>query len=101
MLLILSNYHQYPLTQFANLVEDRNRQTKGKEVVAPDPLILNVVLQWELSDFGRKGVREFHGVANGLFNNFVSHFLDLLQVWKMESKHNLTIFTQLFYSKIM
>uniref|UniRef100_A0A8D8MKC0 (northern house mosquito) hypothetical protein n=1 Tax=Culex pipiens TaxID=7175 RepID=A0A8D8MKC0_CULPI len=46
--------------QLADLVEQRDGQTECDKVVAPDPLILEVVLDRELGQLGGEGVRELH-----------------------------------------
>lgn len=48
------------LTQLADLVEQRDGQTECDKVVAPDPLVLEVVLDRELGQLGGEGVRELH-----------------------------------------
>lgn len=51
-----------------NFVEYGKTDNDASDPVFPDPLILDVELQWELSNFCRKCVREFHGTSN-----FLSH----------------------------
>lgn len=63
------------LTQLADLVEHGNASDAGNEVVAPDPLILNVVLKRELGNLSGEGVWISHGTSNGLFC-FVGHCCD-------------------------
>lgn len=53
------------LTQSVDLVEHRDAESEGDEVVAPDPLVLDMEFQWELCDLGREGVWEFHGASGG------------------------------------
>lgn len=57
-------------------VEDWERQSEGDEIVAPDPLVLDVVLQGELGDLRAEGVRKFHWAPDGLLSCNISH-LDL------------------------
>lgn len=40
------------LTQFADFVEYWNTASDSNEVVSPDPLVLDVMLEWELGKFG-------------------------------------------------
>lgn len=60
------------LTQLADLVENGNASDTGNEVVAPDPLILNVVLKRELGELSGESVWISHGTSSGLFY-FVGH----------------------------
>lgn len=53
-------------TEFMDLVEDWDGERNSNHPVAPDPLVLNVVLQRELRDLGRKRVRELHGATRRL-----------------------------------
>lgn len=50
----------FPLTKLADLVEDWDAQSYGDEVVLPDPLVVEVMFNWELGDLCREGVGEFH-----------------------------------------
>lgn len=38
------------LTQFMNLVENWNTETESNGIILPDPLFLNIKLEWKLSD---------------------------------------------------
>lgn len=53
------------LTQSVDFVEDWDAHSEGDEVVAPNPLVLDVILQWELGDLSREGVWIFHRAADG------------------------------------
>lgn len=61
------------LTHSVDFVEDWKRQSKSDEIVAPDPLVLDVELQRELSDLRAEGVREFHRAPDGLLSCNISH----------------------------
>uniref|UniRef100_A0A2M4D9F7 Putative secreted protein n=1 Tax=Anopheles darlingi TaxID=43151 RepID=A0A2M4D9F7_ANODA len=50
--------------QLVDLVEQRNGHSERDEVVAPNPLVLKVVLNRELRQLRREGVREFHGTGD-------------------------------------
>lgn len=67
------------LTQLADLVEHGNASDTGNEVVAPDPLVLNVVLKRELGELGGESVWISHGTSNGLFC-FVGHCSDWITI---------------------
>lgn len=62
------------LTHAVDLVEDWDAQAESDEVVAPDPLVLDVVFQGELGDLSREGVREFHRASDGFSCWHFSHF---------------------------
>lgn len=47
-----------------DFVEQRNGHAERDEVVAPDPLVLEVVLDRELGQLRREGVRELHGTCH-------------------------------------
>lgn len=56
----------YKLTQLADLVEQRGRYDQSDGIVPPDPLLLDMELQWKLGELRAKGVRELHGTAHRL-----------------------------------
>lgn len=56
-----------------DLVEQRNGHSERDEVVAPDPLVLEVMLDRKLCQLRRKGVREFHRAGN-----WIRHFAAVL-----------------------
>lgn len=60
------------LTQFADFIEDGNAQTEGNEIVSPDPLLLDIMLQRELGDFCTECIWILHWASNFL-NSFIRH----------------------------
>jgi hypothetical protein len=48
------------LTHSVDFVEDWHGNSKGDEIVTPDPVVLDVVFEWELGNFSREGVWELH-----------------------------------------
>lgn len=59
-----------------NLVEYRQADNYASNPIFPDPLILDMELQWKLSNLCRKCVREFHWTSG----NFFSHFASCIQL---------------------
>jgi hypothetical protein len=53
-------------TQSVDFVEDRDGDSDSDQVVAPDPVVLDVVLQRELGDFRREGVWILHWASGNL-----------------------------------
>lgn len=53
-------------TQFVNLVEHWSSDGDPDHPIAPDPLVLYVVLEGELRDLGADGVRVLHGAARSV-----------------------------------
>lgn len=61
------------VSKLLDLVENWNGESKGNNVVLPDPLVADVPLQWELGNLCSEGVRVLHGATHSTSSGSVRH----------------------------